>query len=99
MRAYHAARAHIVTAPQLRVLQAIHAFRREHEYAPTMEELRQMLGFASVTSVFKHVDNLCKKGLLTRQVATTRSLVLTDRGNAAAAPLGSQATFSSNTPR
>ncbi len=68
----------ILTPRQLQILTFIRDFRREHGYAPTMQELADKLKISKVT-VFEHVGALEKKALLRRLRHRARSLALTGR--------------------
>lgn len=69
-----------VTNQQLKVLRAIDAWWKDKGYAPSTLELRDLMQFASSSAALKHVDALRKKGLLKRDIATARSLVITEDG-------------------
>lgn len=69
-----------VTDRQLRVLRTISEWTKQHGYAPSTLELCDVLNIKSTQGVLKHVDALRKKGLVKRDVATARSLVITAEG-------------------
>lgn len=69
-----------ITDQQLKVLRTIDAWMKDKGYAPSTLELRDLMKFASSSAALKHVDALRRKGLLTRDVATARSLVITEDG-------------------
>lgn len=69
-----------VTDQQLKVMRTIDAFMKEKGYSPSTMELTELMGFKSTQGTLKHVDALRRKGLLRRDVATARSLVITADG-------------------
>lgn len=69
-----------ITDQQLKVLRTVDAFQKEHGYSPSTLELTDLMGFKSTQGTLKHVDALRAKGLLKRDKATARSLVITDDG-------------------
>lgn len=50
-------------------------------HAPSVREVKAAIGVASQTAVLKHADALGKKGMLSRDVATARSFVVTQEGH------------------
>ncbi|MGE3182038.1 MAG: transcriptional repressor LexA [Phycisphaerae bacterium] len=66
-----------ITPKQLRILTYIRDSRREHGFAPTMQELADEFQVSKVT-VFEHVSALEKKGYLRRSPHKARSLQLND---------------------
>lgn len=66
-----------LTLAQQRVLDFIIGFISENGYSPTLVEIKEGLGFASVNSVCDHVNMLKKKGRLTSSKTKARSLVIT----------------------
>lgn len=62
-----------LTPRQTDVLVAIRNYRHLHGYAPTMQELADMLGTSKVT-IFEHVGALEKKKILRRDKHKARSL-------------------------
>ncbi len=62
-----------LTPRQLDVLVAIRNYRHLHGYAPTMQELADMLGTSKVT-IFEHVGALERKRVIRRDKHKARSL-------------------------
>lgn len=62
-----------LTPRQLDVLVAIRNYRHLHGYAPTMQELADMLGTSKVT-IFEHVGALERKRIIRRDKHKARSL-------------------------
>jgi len=62
-----------LTPRQVDVMVAIRNYRHLHGYAPTMQELADMLGTSKVT-IFEHVGALEKKRILRRDKHKARSL-------------------------
>jgi repressor LexA len=54
----------------------ISRFVTEHQYSPSYEEIKAGLGLNSLATVHKHVSNMEKKGLLTRDYNRSRSIEL-----------------------
>lgn len=68
-----------LTPRQTDVLVAIRNYRHIHGYAPTMQELADLLGTSKVT-IFEHVGALEKKKILRRDKHKARSLeICTDK--------------------
>lgn len=65
----------MLTPKQMRVLKFIRDFRRQHGFAPTMQELADEFGVSKVT-VFEHISALQRKGYLARSRHKARSLLL-----------------------
>ncbi|MBN2130182.1 MAG: transcriptional repressor LexA [Sedimentisphaerales bacterium] len=68
-----------LTPRQLRVLQCIADFHGRQCYSPTIAELAAELSLSRST-VFEHIAELQRKGLLTTSPGKARSLKLTSRG-------------------
>ncbi len=66
-----------LTPKQLRILDVIRQWRRQHGYAPTMQEIAEQVGVTKVT-VFEHVEALLRKGALRRDPHKARSLSVVD---------------------
>jgi repressor LexA len=56
-----------LTPRQERILRAVEAFILERGYPPTVRRLGRLLGIASPSAVFKHLESLAKKGYLRRE--------------------------------
>ena len=65
-----------ITRRQRQVYDFISRFVAEHGYSPSFEEIREGLGLHSLATVHKHVTNLEKKSLLTRDYNRSRSIDL-----------------------
>lgn len=65
-----------ITRRQHEVYDFISRFVAEHSYSPSYEEIRHGLKLNSLATVHKHVTNLEKKGLLTRDYNRSRSIDL-----------------------
>jgi len=68
-----------LTPRQLRVLQRIADFHGRQCYSPTIAELATQLSLSRST-VFEHIGELQRKGLLTTSAGKARSLKLTSKG-------------------
>lgn len=66
-----------VTRRQKEVLDAIATFIERHGYAPSLEEIGASLKLNSVSTVHKHLTNLQRKGLLSREWNRGRSITIT----------------------
>jgi repressor LexA len=67
-----------LTRKQYRILTLIRDFQHKHGFSPTMQELAETVSVTKVT-IFEHVTQLEKKGLLRRSRHRARSLELTGR--------------------
>src|SRR5271156_1245317 len=65
-----------ITRRQRELYDFISRFVVEKEYSPSFEEIKEAMGLNSLASVHKHVTNLEKKGLLTRDYNRSRSIDL-----------------------
>ena len=65
-----------ITRRQREVYDFISRFVTEHGYSPSFEEIGQGLKLNSLATVHKHITNLEKKGLLTRDYNRSRSIDL-----------------------
>src|SRR5246127_3117378 len=65
-----------ITRRQREVYDFISRFVTEHGYSPSFEEIGQGLSLNSLATVHKHITNLEKKGLLTRDYNRSRSIDL-----------------------
>src|SRR5215469_14069521 len=65
-----------ITRRQREVYDFISRFVTEHGYSPSFEEIGQGLELNSLATVHKHITNLEKKGLLTRDYNRSRSIDL-----------------------
>ena len=65
-----------ITRRQRQVYDFISDFVQRNNYSPSFEEIGEGLGLSSLATVHKHVSNLEKKGLLTRDYNRSRSIDL-----------------------
>ncbi len=65
-----------ITRRQREVYDFISDFVQKHSYSPSFEEIGEGMGLSSLATVHKHVSNLEKKGLLTRDYNRSRSIDL-----------------------
>jgi len=74
MFAYNNAMA--ITRRQRELYDFISEFVQKNGYSPSFDEIREGMGLNSLATVHKHVTNLEKKGLLTRDYNRSRSIDL-----------------------
>src|SRR3954465_5844254 len=65
-----------ITKRQRQMYDFIAQFVEGHGYSPSFEEIGEGMGLNSLATVHKHVTNLEKKGLLTRDYNRSRSIDL-----------------------
>jgi repressor LexA len=65
-----------ITRRQHELYDFISRFQNERGYSPSFEEIKDAMGLNSLATVHKHVTNLEKKGLLTRDYNRSRSIDL-----------------------
>ena len=65
-----------ITRRQRQVYDFISDFVQKHQYSPSFEEIGEGMGLNSLATVHKHITNLEKKGLLTRDYNRSRSIDL-----------------------
>ena len=65
-----------LTKKQKILLDFVDEFIRSHDYSPTFREIMRALGYKSVSTVAKHVDNLVVLGHLEKQDGRVRSITL-----------------------
>ncbi len=65
-----------ITRRQREVYDFISRFVSEHGYSPSYEEIKGGIQLSSLATVHKHITNLEKKGLLTRDYNRSRSIDL-----------------------
>src|SRR5258708_14144847 len=65
-----------ITRRQRQVYDFISEFVQKNGYSPSFEEIGQGLELSSLATVHKHISNLEKKGLLTRDYNRSRSIDL-----------------------
>ena len=64
------------TKKQKILLDFIDGFIKGNGYSPTLREIMRALGYKSVSTVAKHVDNLVAVGMLDKRDGEVRSLAL-----------------------
>ncbi len=72
---------HSLTPRQRRVLQAIESFGHRHGYSPTLREIGEAVGLASVSTVSYHLSCLQDKGYLSRDEGRPRTAVVRPFGH------------------
>ena len=65
-----------ITKRQRQVYDFIAEFVQKNQYSPSFEEIGEGLGLTSLATVHKHITNLEKKGLLSRDYNRSRSIDL-----------------------
>ena len=65
-----------LTKKQKLMLDFIDGFIKGNGYSPTLREIMRALGYKSVSTVAKHVDNLVAAGMLDKRDGEVRSLAL-----------------------
>ncbi|EAW1261869.1 HTH domain-containing protein [Salmonella enterica] len=65
-----------LTDRQQQVLDLLIAFRQEHGFPPTVQELAEMLGCRSPNAAAEHIRALEKKGVITRLRGTSRGIYI-----------------------
>jgi len=65
-----------ITRRQRQVYDYISDFVQRNGYSPSFEEIGEGMGLSSLATVHKHINNLEKKGLLTRDYNRSRSIDL-----------------------
>jgi len=65
-----------ITRRQRELYDFISEFVQKNQYSPSFDEIREGMGLNSLATVHKHVTNLEKKGLLTRDYNRSRSIDL-----------------------
>ena len=65
-----------ITKRQRQVYDFIAEFMQRNQYSPSFEEIGEGLGLSSLATVHKHISNLEKKGLLSRDYNRSRSIDL-----------------------
>ena len=69
------------TKKQKILLDFIDGFTKGQGYSPTYREIMQALGYKSVSTVAKHIDNLVARGWLIKREGEARSLEVVSAGN------------------
>lgn len=67
-----------LTKRQKEILDYIRAYIEQREYAPTLEEIGAQFGLSSPATVYKHVQQLVRKGYLRKAKHQGRGLELVD---------------------
>lgn len=66
----------MLTARQKEVLEYLKTFSLQHGYMPSLAEIGRALGLSSLATVSKHVENLRRKGYITRVWNRSRGIEL-----------------------
>lgn len=64
-----------LTRRQHETLAALNGFMTQHGCAPTIQQLSERLGVRSLSTVFKHLDALRRKGYITRRAGQSRASI------------------------
>ncbi|MED4914326.1 LexA family protein [Parageobacillus thermoglucosidasius] len=56
------------------ILNVIIDYMKEHHYSPSMREIASMLDISSTSTVFRHMENLRKKGYITWELSRPRTI-------------------------
>lgn len=67
-----------LTRRQARMLAALRAYIADHGYPPTIRELGPLVGLRSKGAVVYQLEQLADKGVIRRDVATPRAIVILD---------------------
>jgi repressor LexA len=68
-----------MTERQRRILAYLEDFIQEHNYPPSIRDIQAALGISSTSVVDYNLDNLEKRGLITRRRRSSRSITLTGK--------------------
>lgn len=66
---------HGLTAKQFEILTFIQRYIEEHHYSPSYREIMEHFDFSSTGTVYKHIQVLQRKGVLTANKQSKRSLL------------------------
>jgi repressor LexA len=80
------ARVHL-TPQRETLLRFIVAWHAEHGYSPTVRELNELMGLASISTIHGHLEILRDEGCVTWVPGQNRTLVVTERGRNAVRPV------------
>jgi len=69
-----------VTDRQIEILRAIEVLTAKCGYPPSVRDLCEYVQMPSTGAMNKHLYTLVRKGLLSQDVATSRSIVITELG-------------------
>lgn len=78
------------TKKQKILLDFIDGFTKGQGYSPTYREIMQALGYKSVSTVAKHIDNLVARGWLIKREGEARSLEVVSESVAGAEGLSAK---------
>jgi len=70
----------MLTKRQKQVLDFIKAFIKQHDYAPSLEEIKEHLGLSSVSTAHFHVQALQHKGFLRKDDNRPRAIEISKNG-------------------
>lgn len=65
----------ILTKKQKKVFDFINLYMAENGISPTIEEIRKKLGLKAVSTVHEHINTLKKKGYLSKDINSIRSII------------------------
>jgi SOS-response transcriptional repressor LexA len=63
-----------ITASQRRVLEFVQSFRAQHGCSPTCLEIARNFGWKSPNAAHDHIEALSRRGFITRQPGTARTM-------------------------
>lgn len=63
-----------ISKKQLKILQTIRSFLKEHNYPPTVRELAAAVGLSSSSTVHGHLNRLKERGLIEWQSEHPRTI-------------------------
>lgn len=72
-----------LTGPRYETLVMAQKFIEDYGYSPTARELTRMMGYASVSTVHDHLNNLRRGGFVDWLPHAARTLRITQNGKAA----------------
>jgi repressor LexA len=72
----------MLTKRQKQVLDFIKGFIKKHDYAPSLEEVKEHLGLSSVSTAHFHVQALQHKGFLRKEDNRPRTIEISKNGGA-----------------
>lgn len=76
-----------ITKRQKEVLDFIRQYQARHDYAPSLEEIRQYFGLASISTAHFHVKRLEEQGYLTKEENAPRAIDLHDEVEMVGVPI------------
>lgn len=70
---------HGLTSTQRKTMTFIEAFEAEHSYAPSFEEIREAMGWASKSNVHRVIARLKERGFVSLIPNSARSITILKR--------------------